>query len=70
MSAPAIPGYRLNDPALPRSPLSQREFDEPKGSLLFGADDVAALRKAHPVVADQVEAIAANDYWRSPKGTT
>ncbi len=57
----AIPGYRLNDPALPRSPLTQRDLEQLKMSLLFGEDDVAALRKVHVVVADQVEAIL--DVW-------
>lgn len=64
----AIPGYRLNDPSLPRFPLSPRDFDELKGSLLFGADDVAALRKARGVVADQVEAIL--DVWYGFVGGT
>lgn len=64
----AIPGYRLNDPALPRSPLSQRDLDELKGSLLFGPDDVASLRKARGVVADQVEAIL--DVWYGFVGAT
>lgn len=57
----AIPGYRLNDPALPPSPVSPRDFEELKASLLFGADDVAALRRAHEILAPQVEAIL--DVW-------
>lgn len=64
----AIPGYRLNDPALPASPLSDRNFAELKGSLLFGDDDVAALRQAEGVVADQVEAIL--DVWYGFVGGT
>lgn len=56
-----IPGYRLNDPALPPSPVSLRDFEELKASLLFGPDDVAALRRAHDVLAPQVEAIL--DVW-------
>lgn len=56
-----IPGYRMGDATLPRSPLSLRELEEIKTSLLFTADDVAALRKAHDIVADQVEAIL--DVW-------
>ena len=65
---PAIPGYRLNDPALPASPLSDRDFAELKGSLLFGDDDVAALKQAEGVVADQVEAIL--DVWYGFVGGT
>lgn len=57
----AIPGYRLNDPALSASPLSAGEFEDLKASLLFGPDDVAALRKAGPIVEDQIEAIL--DVW-------
>ncbi|HAY08041.1 MAG TPA: protoglobin domain-containing protein [Hyphomonas sp.] len=56
-----IPGYRLNDPALPPSPVSPQDFEELKASLLFGPDDVAALRRAHDVLAPQVEAIL--DVW-------
>lgn len=57
----AIPGYRLNDPALPPSPVSPQDFEELKASLLFGPADVAALRRAHEVLAPQVEAIL--DVW-------
>lgn len=64
----AIPGYRLNDPTLPRSPLTQRDLDELKTSLLFSADDIAALRKARTVVADQVEDIL--DVWYGFVGGT
>ncbi|SRR5579885_374002 len=59
--ASAIPGYRYGDPGLPPSPLSEKDFADLKKSLLFGADDIAALRKAHDVVKDQVEAIL--DVW-------
>ncbi len=63
-----IPGYRLNEPSLPRSPLSQRDLDELKASLLFSGDDLSALRKARDVVADQVEAIL--DVWYGFVGGT
>ena len=58
---PAIHGYRLDDPSLPASPLSATDLAELKGSLLLGPDDLAALRRAHDIVADQVEAIL--DVW-------
>lgn len=61
MTAIAIPGYRLGDPALPKSPITADEFATLKASLLFGEEDVAALRKAHDIVKDQVEAIL--DVW-------
>ena len=68
MTASAISGYRLNDPSLPRSPLSQRDLDELKASLLFGADDIAALRKARDAIGDQIEAIL--DVWYGFVGGT
>ncbi|MBX6322581.1 MAG: protogloblin ApPgb [Rhodospirillaceae bacterium] len=61
MTALSTPKYRLGDPTLPRSPLSLDDLAQLKESLLFGDDDVAALRKAHDVVEDQVEAIL--DVW-------
>lgn len=57
----AIPGYRLGDPSLPPSPLTPADLATLEASLLFGKDDVAALRKAYDVVEDQVEAIL--DVW-------
>lgn len=64
----AIPGYRLGDPGLPASPVTDGEFAELKASLLFGPEDVAALRRAHEVVADQTEAIL--DVWYGFVGGT
>jgi hypothetical protein len=61
MTAHSIPGYRLGDPALPASPLTLADLETLKASLLFGDVDIAALRQAHDVVADQVEAIL--DVW-------
>lgn len=57
----SIPGYRLNDPTLPASPVTTPQFEELKASLLFGADDVQALKRAHALLAPQVEAIL--DVW-------
>lgn len=70
MTAPAtaIPGYRYGDPALPASPLTPAELAELEASLLFGADDVAALRKAGAIVADRIEAIL--DVWYGFVGAT
>lgn len=64
----AIPGYRLNDPSLPASPLNAREFEDLKAVLLFGDEDAAALRQAHDTIADQVEAIL--DVWYGFVGAT
>ena len=57
----AIPGYRLNDPSLPPSPVTTQQLEELKASLLFGPDDVAALKRAHDLLAPQVGAIL--DVW-------
>jgi hypothetical protein len=57
----AIPGYRLGDPALAASPLTQADLATLKASLLFGDGDIAALRKMRGVVAGQIEAIL--DVW-------
>jgi hypothetical protein len=68
MTAVTIPGYRFGDPTLPKSPIAGDEFARLKTSLLFGDDDVAALRKAYDVVKDQVEAIL--DVWYGFVGST
>jgi hypothetical protein len=57
----AIPGYRLNDPTLPASPVTRQQFEELKASLLFGPKDVAALKRAHDGLKPEVEAIL--DVW-------
>jgi len=61
MASVSIPGYRLGDPTLPKSPLTATDLATLKASLLMGEEDIAALRKAHDVVKDQVEAIL--DVW-------
>ena len=66
--ATTIPGYRLGDAALPRSPISADDLATLKATLLFGDDDIAALRKAHDVVKDQIEAIL--DVWYGFVGST
>jgi len=68
MTTVSIPGYRLGDPTLPRSPLTAGDLATLKASLLFGEADIAALRKAHDVVKDQVEAIL--DVWYGFVGST
>lgn len=67
-SMPTPPGYRLNDPTLPRSAITLADLDELKASLLLGPDDIASLRKAEAVVADQIEAIL--DVWYGFVGST
>ena len=61
MSNASIPGYRLHDQSLARSPITVADLATLQASLLFGPDDIVALRKAHAVVAGQVEDIL--DVW-------
>src|SRR3990172_3649405 len=68
MKTRSIPGYRFGDPGLPKSPITMDELATLKTSLLFSDDDIAALRKAHDVVKDQVEAIL--DVWYGFVGST
>jgi hypothetical protein len=68
MTVSPIPGYRLGDSALPKSPLSSDDLAKLKSSLLFDDGDAAALRKAHDVVKDQIEAIL--DIWYGFVGST
>lgn len=57
----STPGYRLNDPSLPASPVTPADLETLKASLLFGPADVAALRKAGDILEDQTDAIL--DVW-------
>jgi hypothetical protein len=57
----SIPGYRYGDPSLPASPVSSAEFQQLKAALLFGEEDVAALRRAGEILVPQTEAIL--DVW-------
>lgn len=68
MTNSSIPGYRLGDPALPRSPLTRDDLAELKATLLFGDADIDALRRAHDVLQDQIEAIL--DVWYGFVGAT
>lgn len=56
-----IPGYTAGTQAVARSPISQNDFALMQKSVLFGEDDVRALRQSYEVVKDQVEAIL--DVW-------
>ncbi len=56
-----IPGYTYGTTAVPRSPISLEEFELLKKTVLFTDEDIAALRQAHDVLADQVDAIL--DVW-------
>lgn len=57
----AIPGYTHGTQAIARSPMTLDELARMQKSVLFGEDDVRALRQSYDVVKDQVEAIL--DVW-------
>lgn len=61
-------GYPLEAPAVLRSPISMREFEEMKQSVLFADEDVQFLNLSGEVVADQLEAIL--DVWYDFIGST
>jgi Protoglobin len=56
-----IPGYTASTQAVARSPVTLEAFRLMQQSVLFGDDDVRALRQSLDVLADQVEAIL--DVW-------
>lgn len=57
----AIPGYTAGTTASATSPLSTGDFMKMQKSVLFGDEDVRALRQSYEVLEDQVEAIL--DVW-------
>ena len=58
---PDVPGYALGQATLARAPYSMADLTALQKSMLFGADDVAALRQSNAILADQTEAIL--DVW-------
>jgi hypothetical protein len=57
----SIPGYTAGTAAIARSPISLDAFARMQQSVLFGDDDIRALRQSHDVVKDQIDAIL--DVW-------
>jgi hypothetical protein len=57
----SIHGYTHKTEAVSRSPVSLTDFEHMKASVLFGEQDVVALRMSYDVVKDDVEAIL--DVW-------
>ncbi len=55
------PGYALGQATLARAPYSMADLAALQKTMLFGADDVAALRQSKAILADQTEAIL--DVW-------
>ncbi len=58
---PSIPGYTHGTPEVARSPLSDADFAALRQTVLFGDDDLAALRMAGDVLDDQIEQVL--DVW-------
>lgn len=56
-----IPGYTAGTAAVARSPLTLDELELMMRSVLFGEEDVKALRMSHDVLRDQIDAIL--DVW-------
>ena len=56
-----VPGYALGLPTLARAPYSMADLTALQKSMLFSADDVAALRQSRAILADQTEAVL--DVW-------
>ncbi len=61
MTQVQIPGYTYGRPEVPRSPVSQQDFELLKKSVLFTDEDVRYLRMAGEVLKDQVEEVL--DLW-------
>lgn len=56
-----IPGYRSPDLQLAASPITSDRWAQMQEAALFGADDVAALRRSRPILEPSVDAIL--DVW-------
>jgi hypothetical protein len=61
MTPAKIPGYNYGTPEVPRSPVSEKDFDRLKQTVLFTDFDVRYLRMSKDVLADQVESVM--DVW-------
>ena len=64
----SIPGYTYDDDGSPPSPVSPADLAEIQASLLWSADDAAALRRAGAILLPQTDAIL--DVWYGFVGAT
>jgi hypothetical protein len=60
-SSSQIPGYTYGEHRISKAPISLEDLELLKGAMLFGEDDVKALRMSRDVLADQVEDVL--DVW-------
>jgi hypothetical protein len=60
-ASPSVPGYAYGQRTLATSPVSLAELKQLQTTLLFGEEDVKALRQSKAILADQTDAIL--DVW-------
>lgn len=60
-TAQQIPGYTYHSTSLAQSPVTREDFELLKTALLFGDEDVKALKMSHDILAGQIEDIL--DVW-------
>lgn len=58
---PAVPGYAYGQRTLAKAPYTMTDLKALQASMLFGDDDVKALRQSKAILADQTDAIL--DVW-------
>lgn len=63
-----VAGYAYGSAQLARAPYTLADLAALQKTLLFGDDDVQALRQSRPILADQTEAIL--DVWYGFVGST
>ncbi|MCS7143158.1 MAG: protoglobin domain-containing protein [Aigarchaeota archaeon] len=61
MSRVSIPGYKMGSPELKRYPISDKEFEELKKSVMITDEDVKYLAMAGDVLRDQINDVL--DLW-------
>jgi hypothetical protein len=61
MTTTEIAGYRHGDPLLAPSPVTLEDLERRKATLPFTDEDAEALRRAHDILAGQVDDIL--DVW-------
>lgn len=63
-----IPGYTFGTPAVAKSPITLKELESLKKTLLFTDEDVKYLRMSKAILADQTDAVL--DVWYGFVGST
>lgn len=63
-----IPGYTYGDRRIATAPITLEELELLQGAMLFGEEDVEALRMSRDVLVDQIEDVL--DVWYGFVGST